>query len=204
MQSNQNENRILLRGTVETLPVLSHENHGIRYYMLPLAVRRLSGAEDRLNVIASEEQLRLLKVKAGDRLTVRGEVRTFNNRSGEGRRLIISVHVQTLLPPTGDPCNTIRLTGRLCKPPILRRTPLGRSICDLMLAVPRRYGRTDYLPVIVWGRLAMDAAMLPVSAPVGLEGRIQSREYTKVTEDGASQRTAYEVSVMQLTDAAET
>ena len=134
----------------------------------------------------------------GEPLRLQGQLRSFNNRSQQGRRLVLSIHVQTLLPCQGEHCNRIRLSGRVCKPPILRRTPLGRSICDLMLAVPRRYGRTDYLPVIVWGRLAMDTAALPVSAPVELEGRIQSREYTKVTDEGTSRRTAYEVSVMQL------
>ena len=200
--SDISRNEVELEGLVFEAPIFSHENHETRFYRFSLQIPRLSGQWDTLPVLIPESLAP--QVIPGEPLHLTGQLRSFNNRSQQGRRLIISVHVQTLLPPTGDPCNTIRLTGRLCKPPILRRTPLGRSICDLMLAVPRRYGRTDYLPVIVWGRLAMDAAMLPVSAPVGLEGRIQSREYTKVTEDGASQRTAYEVSVMQLTDAAET
>ena len=108
--------------------------------------------------------------------------------------------VLTLLPPTGEPCNRILLTGRLCKTPILRRTPLGRCICDLMLAAPRRYGRTDYLPLIAWGRLAVNAAVLPVGAEVEIEGRIQSRVYTKVVDGVPHRRTAYEVSVMHLPD----
>lgn len=194
--SDISRNEVELEGMVSEAPVFSHENHETRFYRFFLQIPRLSGQWDTLPVLIPEAMA--AQVIPGEPLRLTGQLRSFNNRSQQGRRLVISVHVQTLLPPTGEPCNTIRLTGRLCKPPILRRTPLGRSICDLMLAAPRRYGRTDYLPVIVWGRLAMDAAMLPVSAPVELEGRIQSREYTKVTEEGTSRRTAYEVSVMQL------
>ena len=199
--SDISRNEVELEGLVSEAPVFSHENHETRFYRFFLQIPRLSGQWDTLPVLIPEAMA--AQVIPGEPLRLTGQLRSFNNRSQQGRRLVISVHVQTLLPPTGEPCNTIRLTGRLCKPPILRRTPLGRSICDLMLAAPRRYGRTDYLPVIVWGRLAMDAAMLPVSAPVELEGRIQSREYTKVTGEGSFRRTAYEVSVMQLLEEAE-
>ena len=137
-------------------------------------------------------------VVPGETLRVMGQLRSFNNRSEQGSRLVLSVHAHVLLPGCGESCNHIRLAGRLCKPPVLRRTPLGRSICDLMLAVPRRYGRTDYLPVISWGRLASEAAVLSVGDDLRLDGRIQSRGYTKVTEDGPQERTAYEVSMMQL------
>ena len=191
-------NRITLRGSLQNLPEFSHENHGKFFYRFPLSIRRLSGQTDLLWIIVSAGQLTGLLPLTGRRLEVTGQLRSFNNRSQQGRRLVLSVHVQSLLPCQGEPCNRILLSGRLCKTPILRRTPLGRSICDLMLAVPRRYSRTDYLPVIVWGRLALEAAGLPVSAPVTLEGRIQSREYTKVTDNGPCQRIAYEVSVMQF------
>lgn len=196
--SEHSRNEVELEGLVLDLPTLSHENHETHFYRFSLQIPRLSGQWDTLPILIPETLTE--QVIPGQPLRLLGQLRSFNNRSQQGRRLVLSVHVLTLLQPEGEPCNRIRLTGRLCKPPILRRTPLGRSICDLMLAVPRRYGRTDYLPVIVWGRLAMDAAILPVSAPVELEGRIQSREYTKVTDEGSCQRTAYEVSVMQLLD----
>ena len=102
----------------------------------------------------------------------------------------------------GEPCNHIILAGSLCKAPIFRRTPLGRSICDLMLAVPRRYGRADYLPVIAWGQLAVQVSALPVGTFVALEGRVQSRTYHKVTETGTEERVAYEVSMMHLLEGA--
>ncbi|MBE6961332.1 MAG: single-stranded DNA-binding protein [Ruminococcaceae bacterium] len=199
--SDISRNEVELEGLVLDTPAFSHENHNTRFYRFFMEIPRLSGQQDTLPVLIPEHMT--AQVIPGQALRLQGQLRSFNNRSQQGRRLVLSIHVQTLLPCQGEPCNRIRLSGRLCKPPILRRTPLGRSICDLMLAVPRRYGRTDYLPVIVWGRLAMDAAALPVSAPVELEGRIQSRLYTKVTEEGACERTAYEVSVMQFLEEAE-
>ena len=162
MQSDRNENRILLRGTVEALPAFSHENHGIPYDTLPLTVRRLSGVEDRLQVIAAERQLAPLGLRPGDRLTVRGEVRTFNNRSGEGRRLVVSVFAKELSREDGEDENRLELSGTLCKEPSLRSTPLGRTICDMILAVNRRYGRADYLPCIAWGSLAHRCGELSV------------------------------------------
>lgn len=194
--SDVSRNEAELEGLVLTAPILSHENHNTRFYRFLLQIPRLSGQSDTLPVLIPEQMTP--QVAPGRCLRVQGQLRSFNNRSDQGSRLVLSVHARTLLPGDSEPCNRIRLTGRLCKPPILRRTPLGRSICDLMLAVPRRYGRTDYLPVIVWGRLAMDAASLPVGAPIQLDGRIQSRTYTKVTDEGPQERTAYEVSVMQL------
>lgn len=196
--SDVSRNEAELEGLVLSAPILSHENHNTRFYRFPLQIPRLSGQADILPVLIPEQLLTL--VTPGEPLRILGQLRSFNNRSDQGSRLVLSVHARALLPGCGEYCNHIRLTGRLCKPPILRRTPLGRSICDLMLAVPRRYGRTDYLPVIVWGRLAMDAASLPVGADLRLDGRIQSRTYTKITDDGPVERTAYEVSVMQFLD----
>ena len=129
---------------------------------------------------------------------MQGEVRSFNNRSGSGSRLVITVLARELAPTAEKPANHLALAGALCKPPILRRTPLGRSISDLILAVPRSYGRADYLPVIAWGQVASQVCTLEAGAPLSLEGRVQSRVYRKVTETGPEERTAYEVSVMRL------
>ena len=194
--SDVSRNEAELEGLVTAPPAPSHENHNTLFYRFPLQIPRLSGQADLLPVLIPESLVP--QVSVGETLRLLGQLRSFNNRSEEGRRLVLSVYAQTLLSAEGDACNRILLTGRLCKPPILRQTPLGRSICDMMLAVPRRYGRTDYLPVIAWGRLAAEAAVLPVGAPVRLDGRIQSRLYTKLTDDGPQERTAYEVSVMRL------
>lgn len=195
--TTQTRNEVLLEGTALEAPVLSHENHGTRFYRFPLEVPRLSGTPDILPVLLPEPLLDTVHTEAP--LRVQGQLRSFNNRSGVGNRLVLTVYAQAIQPGTGEPCNRILLSGALCKPPIFRRTPLGRSICDLMLAVSRRYGRADYLPVIAWGQLAVRAARLQVGDPLSLEGRVQSRAYRKVLEDGSIQdRVAYEVSAMHL------
>lgn len=198
MQTGWNENRALLCGTVAGEPVLSHENHGVSYDVFPLSVPRLSGAEDRLNVVAARPLLTDCPLAPGDRVEVQGEVRSFNNRTGPGSRLVITLFARSLSPTRAEPANCLELSGVLCKSPILRRTPLGREICDLMLAVNRKYGRADYLPCIAWGTLAQRCGGLHVGDGVKLEGRLQSRSYQKVVDGVTQDRTAFEVSVMHL------
>ena len=194
------KNIVQLRGTAVGEPSPSHENHGQWFYRFPFAVRRLSGQADTLWVIATGEQLRRLSPLTGQRLAVDGQLRSFNNKTGSGSRLVISVFAQLLAPTEGDDLNTIQLRGVICKPPVLRRTPLGRCISDMMLAVNRRYGRADYLPCIAWGQVAMITGHMQVGDPLALEGRVQSRVYTKVVEGCAEERTAFEVSVMHLVE----
>ena len=198
MQTGWNENRALLCGTVAGEPVLSHEYHGVSYDVFPLSVPRLSGAEDRLNVVAARPLLTDCPLAPGDRVEVQGEVRSFNNRTGPGSRLVITLFARSLSPTRAEPANCLELSGVLCKSPILRRTPLGREICDLMLAVNRKYGRADYLPCIAWGTLAQRCGGLHVGDGVKLEGRLQSRSYQKVVDGVTQDRTAFEVSVMHL------
>ena len=189
-------NQIILTGNLAGAPRYSHENHGKPFYRCLLEVPRLSGQADLLPLLLPEE-LRSAAVP-GERLRVRGQLRSYNNRSGQGSRLVLSTYVLSAEEPAGESCNRITLGGVLCKAPIYRRTPLGRSICDLMLAVSRRYGRADYLPLIAWGQLASDLSQRRTGDILALEGRIQSRLYTKRLETGPEQRTAYEVSVMRL------
>ena len=202
MHSHWNENQIHLRGRLTEVPRVSHINHDTTYCLLPLAVRRLSGAEDRLHVVAARPLLEGLTLEPGAPLGVRGEVRTFNNRTGPGSRLVITLLARALSDTEEPPCNQLTLSGVLCKPPVLRRTPLGREICDLMLAVNRRYGRADYLPCITWGALAQRCGGLAVGDCVELEGRLQSRLYQKVVGGVTQERTAFEVSVTTLTPTA--
>ena len=197
-------NLVQLRGTAAGEPVLSHENHDQRFCRFPFSVRRLSGQADILYVIATEEQLRGLLPLEGRRLTIGGQLRSFNNKSGTGSKLVISVFARTLLPAEeGEDLNMIELQGVICKPPILRRTPLGRCISDMMLAVNRRYGRAYYLPCIAWGQVAMLTGRMEVGDTLALEGRVQSRVYTKVVDGCAQERTAFEVSVMHLLEDSE-
>ena len=192
-------NRIRLHGRLEAAPVLSHQNHGVAFYLFPLAVARLSGVEDRLHVVLPDGLLPQLGPPVlGQEVTVTGEVRTFNNRSGVGSRLIISVFAKELLLEQGEDENRLLLSGTLCKPPSLRSTPLGRTICDMILAVNRRYGRADYLPCITWGSLAHQCGGMEVGSTLYFEGRLQSRTYTKNLGDRTEERVAFEVSVMNL------
>lgn len=198
-QSSADHNQIRLRGRLEASPVPSHVNHGVSFSVFPLAVARLSGVEDRLNIVAPEGLLQTRgRLEIGQTLAVRGEVRTFNNRAGTGSRLVISAFARELWEEEGPGENRLELSGTLCKPPSLRTTPLGRTICDMILAVNRRYGRADYLPCIAWGSLAHRCGGLAVGDRVQLVGRLQSRLYTKAVEDRMEERTAFEVSVMSL------
>lgn len=196
--TTQTRNEVLLEGTALTAPEWSHENHGTQFYRFSLKVPRLSGTPDILPVLLPEAMLP--QAVEDTPLRIHGQLRSFNNRSGVGNRLVLTVYAQDLAPGTNGSCNQVRLSGTLCKPPVFRRTPLGRSICDLMLAAPRRYGRADYLPVIAWGQLAIQASRLQVGDPLSLEGRFQSRSYHKVTDSGSEDRIAYEVSMMHLLD----
>lgn len=191
-------NEVELCGTVAAPPVFSHENHGVRFYRVPLAVARLSGQTDTLPLLVRAP----LPPEAppGARVRALGQLRSYNNRTGPGSRLVLTVHVSSLEPWDGEAVNRVLLRGTLCKLPTLRRTPLGRSICDVMLAVGRRYGRADYLPLIVWGQLAQEVSLKTVGDTLGVEGRFQSRVYTKVIDGTAQQKTAYEVSTMHLLD----
>ena len=192
--TNQSRNQAVLEGYVRQTPELSHENHGVRFYRFTLDVPRLSGQRDLLPILIPEECLEATATE--EPIRVQGQLRSFNNRGGTGSKLILAVYSRNIQPGLGVACNQIFLSGTLCKPPIFRRTPLGRSICDIMLAVSRRYGRSDYLPVIAWGQLALQTGELHTGDALELEGRIQSRIYHKATETGMEERTAYEVSMM--------
>ena len=190
-------NHVRLCGTMESAPSFSHENHGRQFYSFFLGVERLSGAVDRLRVLADLALLEGADCAWGERVLVTGQIRSYNQPVETGRRLVISVYAETLELTDAEPENQAVLTGTLCRDPIYRRTPLGREICDGMLAVNRSYRRTDYLPCIFWGRTARKIGALTTGARITLTGRLQSRAYTKVLPDGsAEQRTAYEISAV--------
>ena len=197
------ENNVLrLVGMLAGRPAFSHSGRGVEFWQFPLSVLRLSGTADVLNVIVRRELLEAAALSAGDKLLVQGELRSFNNRRGEGAKLVITAYARELSLCSGEDENRLQLLGTLCKAPTLRQTPLGRDICDLMLAVNRHYGRSDYLPCICWGALARQAAGWQVGDRLRLEGRVQSRSYLKLTEEGTVERTAYEVSVLTASPAA--
>ena len=189
-------NVITVRGSLLELPAFSHSNHGRRFCRFTLEVPRLSGAVDQLPVIAEESAVLALDPFAGEKLTVTGQVRTHNIRVEWIRRLMVFVFADTVTVEDGEPVNDVCIEGPLCREPVYRRTPLGREICDLMLAVPRAFRRADYLPCILWGRTAQEAARCTVRDCIRISGRLQSRSYTKLTENGPEERTAYEISAL--------
>lgn len=190
------QNNILLRGSLQSLPQFSHENHGHRFFRFYLEVPRLSGAVDILPVITQADTLDRIDLSAGSMLTVSGQIRSHNVRTDGIRHLMIFVYATDILAEEGEPLNDVILEGPLCKDPIFRRTPLGREICDIMMAVPRAFRRADYLPCILWGRTAQEISQCHTRDCIRLQGRLQSRIYTKITEDGPQERVAYEISAL--------
>lgn len=190
------ENTITLRGSLLALPCFSHENHGKRFFRFTLEIPRLSGAVDLLPVVAEETLLNELDPSGGDMITVTGQIRSHNIRQDGRRHLMIFVFAFSLTAEDGEPINDVTLEALVCRAPTYRRTPLGREICDVMLAVPRAFHRADYLPCIFWGRVAQEASRCRIGQSIRIQGRLQSRIYTKLTPDGAEERTAYEISAM--------
>ena len=189
-------NHITLRGSLLSMPLYSHENHGRRFFRFYLEVPRLSGAVDVLPVIAREDVLNAMELSDGEMLTVTGQVRSHNVREDSRRRLLIFVFANLIVCEDGEPLNDVVLEGPLCREPTYRKTPLGREICDVMLAVPRAFRRADYLPCILWGRTALEWAQFHTRDILRITGRLQSRTYTKVLESGSEERTAYEISAL--------
>ena len=196
MEGIINNNSVELCGTAAAEPMFSHKSKEREFYTIPLVVCRLSGAEDKVNVTVDRRMAQLCR--GGERLRVCGELRSFNNRSGQGSRLVITVFAREIEETNDGWENCVELAGTVCKTPTLRQTPMGREICDILLAVNRRYGRSDYLPCIAWGQNAHRAAALQVGDRIVLMGRIQSREYTKNIGGTAVRRTAFEVSIGEL------
>ena len=189
-------NQALLRGTMQNLPEYSHENHGRKFYRFYLEVPMLSGTVDILPVIAELSVLQTLDLSGGGSLRIQGQVRSHNISDDTGRHLLIFVFATQMAAEDGPAINEIRIEGAICKQPNYRRTPLGREITDVMLAVPRAFHRADYLPCILWGKTAQTAAHCQVRDRLQIYGRLQSRTYTKYLEDGPHERTAYEISAL--------
>ena len=189
-------NQIYLRGTLAGLPEFSHENHGRRFFRFFLEVPRLSGIVDTLPVITKAEILNTLDLSAGQMITVTGQIRSHNVRIDERRHLLIFVFASSLAAEDGEPMNDCILDGTICREPTYRKTPLGREICDVMLAVPRAFRRADYLPCILWGRTAQEGALCHTRDRIRICGRLQSRIYTKLTPEGPEDRVAYEISAL--------
>ena len=205
-------NQETLSGEIVRNFEFSHEFYGEGFYTAMLAIERKSGQKDIIPVMVSERLIDTKEDWTGRFVKVSGQFRSYNKHEGERNRLVLSVFVREFeefeeLPFSDNYSNHISLDGYICKQPIYRKTPLDREITDILLAVNRPYGKSDYIPTICWGRDARFAGGLEVGARLQIDGRIQSRIYHRKMENGEPEpieRTAYEVSVSKLTVVEET
>ena len=196
-------NQVTIMGKVATEFSFSHEVFGEGFYMVEVEVKRLSNSEDRIPLMISERLIDVTQDYTGEYIMVHGQFRSYNRHEEQKNRLVLSVFVREISfmeeEPDGTKTNSIWLDGYICKEPIYRKTPLGREIADLLLAVNRPYGKSDYIPCICWGRNARYASGFEVGEHVQLLGRIQSREYVKrISDTETEKRVAYDVSVSKL------
>ena len=197
-----NHNQVEVCGRINSAFEYSHEIFGEGFYTVKLLVNRLSEATDEIPLLISERLVDVTKDYKGMLVRACGQFRSFNKHEENRNHLILSVFVRDLEfieSMDGVRPNQIILDGFICKQPVYRMTPLGREICDILLAVNRSYGKSDYIPCICWGRNARFAGGLEVGAHLQVSGRVQSREYTKkIGEEEVERRVAYEVSVSKI------
>ena len=196
-------NQVSIVGEIISDFQYSHEVYGEGFYMVEVAVSRLSNFSDYIPLMISERLIDTSQSYIGQKVYVTGQFRSYNRHEELKNRLVLSVFVREIEFIEEETeemkSNQILLDGYICKDPIYRKTPLGREIADLLVAVNRSYGKSDYIPCICWGRNARFAARFEVGVHVLIWGRIQSREYVKrLNEDEVEKRTAYEVSVSKI------
>ena len=195
-------NQAIVAGEVITEFQFSHEIFGEGFYTLKIQVRRLSDATDEIPLLVSERLVDVTKNYIGRKLEAKGQFRSYNKHESEKNHLILSLFVRELEwidSYENRKPNYIMLDGYICKEPVYRMTPLGREICDILLAVNSAYGKSDYITCICWGRNARFAGNLEIGSHIQVLGRIQSRKYQKkVGENQIISRTAYEISVNKL------
>lgn len=196
-------NQVSIVGTIVSDFRYSHEVYGEGFYMVDVSVNRLSNFVDIIPVMVSERIVDVTENYDGRLIYVQGQFRSYNRHEEKKNRLVLSVFARELefIEEESDELksNQIYLDGYICKEPIYRKTPLGREIADLLIAVNRSYGKSDYIPCICWGRNARFASGFEVGSHVEIWGRIQSREYVKkISEDETEKRIAYEVSVSKI------
>ncbi len=195
-------NQVSIVGEIVSEFTYSHEVYGEGFYMMEVSVKRLSDFVDYIPVMVSERIIDVESDMVGQSVYISGQFRSFNRHEERKNRLVLSVfarEIELLEPEEEEEGNQIFLDGYICKEAIYRKTPLGREIADLLVAVNRSYGKSDYIPCICWGRNARFASGFEVGTHVQIWGRIQSREYVKkISETKVEQRTAYEVSVSKI------
>ena len=206
MQNNKQtieNNQVTIKGEIVSGFVYSHEIYGEGFYLVDIKVDRLSELKDIIPVMISERLLDINQNYIGSYVSIYGQFRSYNKHQDNRNKLFLSVFVREIefldLIEEGTNSNEVFLDGYICKEPVYRKTPLGREISDLLLAVNRPYGKSDYIPCICWGRNARFSGGFRVGERVAILGRIQSREYVKkVSEEESEKRIAYEVSVNKI------
>ena len=210
MDTNYSENnQLVLVGKVTSDKRFSHEIYGEKFYIFDLSVPRLSGNADIIPITISERLLIEEGLEIRKNVIIEGQFRSYNSYENERNKLVLTVFAKEIKfaneedeefkPSKENVSNEVTLTGYICKKPIYRKTPFGREIADLLLAVNRAYNKSDYIPCIAWGRNARFCENVPVGTEVRIVGRVQSRQYEKKYEDGTSEiKVAYEVSIASL------
>lgn len=199
-------NQVNIIGEVVSEFKFSHEVFGEGFYLVDVSVNRLSEMVDIIPLMLSERLLDVTKDYRGMKIEVSGQFRSYNRHEDTRNKLILSIFVRELqfleddeMPEEQSKANQIFLDGFVCKPPTYRKTPLGREIADILIAVNRPYGKSDYIPCIAWGRNARYAAGIEVGGHLQIQGRVQSREYSKkISDEEVEKRVAYEVSVCKI------
>lgn len=196
-------NQVSVIGEIVSDFRFSHEVFGEGFYMVDVSVNRLSDLVDVIPLMVSERLVDVTKNCMNKQVCVSGQFRSYNRHEGTKNRLVLSIFVREWEIVEDNPeqgrTNQIYLDGFICKAPIYRKTPLGREIADLLVAVNRPYGKSDYIPCIAWGRNARYASTFEVGGRIQIWGRVQSREYVKkISEEEIEKHTAYEVSVSKL------
>lgn len=204
LNTNEDTNTTL-EGIIKEEGTYSHEIHGEKFYTLKLGILRLSGYEDVIPITFSERSIQKDTLKEGKKILIRGQIRTYNKYKNGKTQLIITVfareieELEEFITENESIVNEVTLTGYICKNPIYRKTPLGREITDLLVAVNRNYDKSDYVPSVVWGRNARYCKDLEIGSKINLVGRIQSRIYEKQDANGnVEKRAAYELSISSL------
>ena len=196
-------NKVSIIGEIVSEFKFSHEVFGEGFYSVDVSVNRLSDMSDVIPLMVSERLVDVSENLTGKLVEVVGQFRSYNRHEGNRNKLILSIFVREWQlvdeNPMSGKTNQIFLDGYICKAPVYRKTPLGREISDLLLAVNRPYGKSDYIPCIAWGRNARFASSFEVGGRIQIWGRVQSREYVKkIDEDETEKHVAYEVSVNKL------
>lgn len=202
MDSYTDNNRAEVIGIVSDEPKISHEIYGEKFFVFTLRIPRLSGISDNVKVMVSDRLLADMPVSAGDAIEVEGQFRSYNDYENGDNRLVLTVFAKDIRRAEAEKeknPNSLYLNGFICKAPVYRTTPFGREITDLLLAVNRSYNKSDYIPVIAWGRNARYCKNINVGDNIKIWGRIQSRIYQKhISEEEVVEKTAYEVSVSRM------